>query len=272
MSNSIKDAITKRISVRTYKPEPLREEDRKKLEEYLKNIDNPFGISIEFRFLDGKQQGLSSPVVVGTDLYVGAKAPCVKGVEEAFGYVFEQFVLYAASLGIGTVWIAGTMDRPAFEKAMELSENEVMIAVTPIGYPSEKKSIRETMMRKAIKADERYPFEKIFFKDSFEYPLTESDSCDYKEMLQMVRLAPSAVNKQPWRVVICDNILHFYEKKTMAHGDGTDIQRVDIGIALAHLVLTAKECGRKGEIVVAEPDINSDADTTYIISYKFNKM
>ena len=38
--------------------------------------------------------------------------------EEAFGYAFEQIVLYAESLGIGTTWIGGTMDRKAFEKAM----------------------------------------------------------------------------------------------------------------------------------------------------------
>lgn len=268
MSNSVKEAITKRVSVRTYKNENLREEDRKKLEEYLKNIDNPFDIPIEFRFLDGKQQGLSSPVVVGTDLYVGAKAPRVKGVEEAFGYVFEQFVLYAMSLGIGTVWIAGTMDRPAFEKAMEVGENEVMIAVTPIGYPAEKRSMREVMMRKAIKADERFPFEKIFFEGTFDKPLMESAAGKYKEALEMVRLAPSAVNKQPWRVVLCDDVLHFYEKKTMSHGDGTDIQRVDIGIALAHFVLVAKENGMNGQIVVADPGIKHDADTEYIVSYK----
>lgn len=268
MNFSVKDAVTKRISVRTYKEKTLREEDRNKIEEFLKTIDNPFNIPIEFRFLDGKAEGLSSPVVVGTDLYVGAKAPKVKGVEEAFGYVFEQFVLYAASLGIGTVWIAGTMDRPAFEKAMEVGENEVMIAVTPIGYPSEKRSMRETMMRKAIKADERFPFEKMFFKGSFEQPLTEDASGKYKDMLEMVRLAPSAVNKQPWRVVLCDDTLHFYEKKTMSHGDGTDIQRVDIGIALAHFVLAAKEKGLEGQIVVADPQLRHDADTEYIVSLK----
>lgn len=268
MNYALKDAVTKRISVRTYKNDTLREEDRRKLEEYLKNIDNPFDIPIDFRFLDGKEHGLTSPVVVGTDLYLGAKAPCVKGVEEAFGYVFEQFVLYAVSLGIGTVWIAGTMDRPAFEKAMEVGENEVMIAVTPIGYPAEKKSMREVMMRKAIKADERLPFETLFFEGSFDKPLAENASGRYKEMLEMVRLAPSAVNKQPWRVVVCDDMVHFYEKKTMSHGSGTDIQRVDIGIALAHFALAAKEKGMEGQIVVANPEIKHDADTEYIVSYK----
>ncbi len=33
------------------------------------------------------------------------------------------------------------------------------------------------------------------------------------EILEMVRWAPSAVNKQPWRIVYKDGTYHFYEKK-----------------------------------------------------------
>lgn len=47
-------------------------------------------------------------------------------------------MLYAQSLGIGTVWIGGTMDRAAFEATMELGENEVMPCVSPLGYPAKK--------------------------------------------------------------------------------------------------------------------------------------
>jgi len=54
--------------------------------------------------------------------------------EEALGYAMEQFVLDAWSVGIGTTWIGGTMDRQAFEKAMDLSEDEVMPCVSPIGH------------------------------------------------------------------------------------------------------------------------------------------
>ena len=34
------------------------------------------------------------------------------------GYSFETLVLYAQPLGMGTVWVGGTMGRPAFERAI----------------------------------------------------------------------------------------------------------------------------------------------------------
>ena len=84
------------------------------------------------------------------------------GEEEAFGYAFEKIVLFVQSLGVGTTWIAGTMDRSGFERAMKLNEDEVMPCVSPLGYEAKKMSLRETMMRKGVKADTRLPFASLF--------------------------------------------------------------------------------------------------------------
>ena len=62
-------------------------------------------IPVEFKFLDAKEHGLICPVVTGTDLYVGGKIKSVPDACVAFGYSFETFVLYAQSLGLGTVWL-----------------------------------------------------------------------------------------------------------------------------------------------------------------------
>ncbi len=40
----------------------------------------------------------------------------------------------------------------------------------------------------------------IFFSGNFGGKLSRRDAGDYGEALEMVRLAPSASNKQPWRV------------------------------------------------------------------------
>jgi len=53
-------------------------------------------------------------------------------------------------------------------------------------------SVRETMMRKAIKADERLPFEELFFRGTFDTPLTMDRAGKLAIPLEMVRLAPSA--------------------------------------------------------------------------------
>lgn len=270
MEYSVKNVIRNRRSVRTYNGEGLRGEDRDKIETYLKTIENPFDIPVEFKILDAKEHGLSSPVVLGEKLYVGGKLPRVPYAEEAFGYAFEKFVLYAASLGVGTVWIAGTMKRGIFEKAMEIKEGEVMPAVSPIGYPAAEMSLRETIMRNKIKADERLPFETLFFNGSFSNPLTAADARRFEEPLEMVRLAPSATNTQPWRIVVCGDMVHFYEKKSKGYAMHSlgDIQKVDLGIAMAHFELTATENGIKGKFIAADPGIDKKADTDYIISYK----
>lgn len=263
---SMKDLIPQRRSVRTYDGTPLRAADRQKLETYAQSLQNPFGISVTFRILDAKAHHLSSPVVLRADTYLGAKVARGTNAEIAFGYDFERFVLYAQSLGIGTVWLAATIDRPAFERAMEIKDGEVMPAVTPLGYPAAKKSVRESMMRKAIKADDRLTFETLFFRDSFHEPLLPKNAGRFRDALEMVRLAPSAGNKQPWRVVVCDGAVHFYEKKTMSPNALGDIQKVDIGIALAHFALTIEESGEKVTFFTEDPGISRDPDTEYMIS------
>ncbi|MDE7250097.1 MAG: hypothetical protein K2N82_09465, partial [Lachnospiraceae bacterium] len=66
MENSVKDIIRRRKSVRTFNGAALRKEDRRKLEQYLETLDNPFAVPVEFRFLDAKEYELSSPCLLYT--------------------------------------------------------------------------------------------------------------------------------------------------------------------------------------------------------------
>ena len=260
------DLIRQRRSVRTFDGRPLSAEDREKLLAYAGHIDNPYGLPITWRILSAKAHGLSSPVISGTDAFIAGKLRRAPHAEEAFGFAFERFVLYAQSLGIGTTWIAGTMNRPAFEAAMALEGGEVMPCVSPLGYPAAKLSLRESLMRKGVKADSRLPFEELFFDGSFETPLTAEKAGKLAEALEAVRLAPSAVNKQPWRVLVCPDKVHFYEKRSPGYvaADGWDLQKVDMGIALCHFELAAQGSGLSTSFLLEEPqDVNS-GDLHYI--------
>jgi len=257
--------VRDRRSVRTFDGRELTSEDKEKLRKFIETINNPYGISIEFKFLENK----SCPVVVGTDLYIGAKMKDVPYLNEAVGYSFEKLVLYAQSLGIGTVWIGGTMDRASFEKAMEVGEGEVMPCVSPLGYPSNKMSLRENMMRKAVNADKRLNFEDIAYYNNFEQPLTPDAAGKLFLPLEMVRLAPSAVNKQPWRMVIDNNVVHFYLQRTKNFNGGKlDMQKIDMGIALCHFELMANELGIHTEFIIEDPIISCKNEVEYIASYK----
>ena len=267
---SMMDLIRKRRSVRTFDGKALKEEDVLRIMEAAGEAGNPFDIPISWKILDGKKEGLSSPVIVGTDTFIAGKLGRVPHAEEAFGYSFEQVVLFAESIGVGTTWIAGTMNRGAFERAMEVGEEEVMPCMSPLGYPAKKMAFRGMMMRKGVKADSRLPFGELFFEEDFGTSLTEEKSGRLKEALEAVRLAPSAVNKQPWRVVVTENAVHFYEKHSGGYvsGGGWDMQKIDMGIALCHFELVAKESGIDAALEVADPGISIGSDMEYIASYR----
>ena len=264
----ISEVIRKRRSVRSFDGSQLREIDAMAIMKFAEKAENPYGIPVTWKLLDAGKYGLSSPVIVGTDTFIAGKMRRVRYAEEAFGYSFEKIVLFAESIGVGTTWIAGTMNRDAFERAMEVAEGEVMPCVSPVGYAANKMSFRETMMRKGIKADSRNGFEELFFDGSFNTPLTEEKAGALKGALEAMRLAPSAVNRQPWRVVVSGDKAHFYKKqsKGFVSADGWDIQKIDIGIALCHFELAANESGIDVTLETADPALPSGDDTHYVAS------
>ena len=67
---------------------------------------------ITFRILDREKYGLSSPVILGAETYIGAKCKRQEHAELAFGYSFEKLVLFATTLGLGTACLAGTLAAP----------------------------------------------------------------------------------------------------------------------------------------------------------------
>ncbi|MBQ3103945.1 MAG: nitroreductase family protein [Oscillospiraceae bacterium] len=264
----VKELIRSRRSVRTFDGRELDESVKAELLARAEKAVNPFGIGVSFRFLKGKDHGLVCPVISGCDLYVGGKVEKVPFACAAFGYSFEAFILAAQSMGLGTVWLGGTMNRGAYEEAMALADNEMMPCATPVGYAAQKMSLKEKTMRKAVKADSRLAFEELFFDGDFDTPLTPEKAGGLAESLEMVRLAPSAVNHQPWRIVKAGSALHFYLKRSKGYSSEgrPDMQMVDMGIALCHFHLSAMESGLHVEFTQADPGLESHGGE-YIASF-----
>lgn len=268
MSYSAKELIKQRKSVRSFDGKGITEEDRRRLEDYIASLENPFGVPVTLRLLDAAEHRLSSPVIVGENTYLAGKVKRMGQYEIAFGYSLEKACIYALSLGIGMVMLAATLSRNTFEQAMDVKEDEVLPAASPVGYPAKKPSLREGMMRKAIKADERIAFCELFFDGDFEKKLTEEAAGDLREALEAVRWAPSAGNQQPWRAVTDSGRVHFYERRSMKESSLGDIQKVDLGIALAHFEMAMEEEGVFGRFVSDDPGIKMPERTEYIITYE----
>lgn len=252
------DIIKTRKSIRTFDGRDISKEDREKISSYVASITNPYEIPVKFIILDAKEYGLSSPVIVGENLYIAGKVPNVEHSEEAFGYSFEKMVLYAWSLGIGTTWIGGTLNRELFEKAVKVDKNEIMMIVSPLGYPSNEKSSVDIKLRNIVHGDERLSASELFYDGNFSTPLKSPDN----DILEVIRWAPSAANMQPWRIVKQENNYHFYEKHTKKYRRtvGWDVQKIDIGIAICHLMSIVDDCKFK----IDDPKIDMIEDTEYI--------
>jgi len=272
MDFNVKDAVTRRYSVRTYDKKQPDAELVKKILDYAAMLENPFGPKIRIQLIEketaanGEKLGTYG-VIKGAKLYLGVTVADKPYAMEAVGYDFEKLVLYAASLGLGTCWLGGTFNRSAFAEAMEIKEGELFPILSPLGYPSEKKSLTEKLMRAGVKADTRLDWGEMFFEGDFSKPLA-AGSTEYSYALEMLRLAPSAVNKQPWRVLVCGDKVHFCKKAmAVAEISTVDMQRIDLGIAMCHFDLAMQEQGRAGHFEKEKPEIDTPDGLEYIASY-----
>ena len=145
-----------------------------------------------------------------------------------------------------------------------------MPCVSPLGHPAAKMSLRETMMRKGVKADTRLEFEELFFRETFDTPLRRGDAGELRDVLEMVQWAPSAVNRQPWRLVLCGDTVHFYEKQSKGYVDktGWDMQKIDLGIAMCHFAAGMEEQDSEIAFVHQDPGLSAPSDTVYIASFR----
>jgi len=152
---------------------------------------------------------------------------------------------------------------------MNLREGDLFPCISPIGYPAGKKRTMESLMRWVSKADQRKEWSELFFKQNFSQPLTKDDAGEFAFPLEMVRLAPSAVNKQPWRIVQDKDTYHFYLARSLKSGnEKVDIQRVDMGIATCHFHMAALEKDLPGKFQkLAKPGIQSPEQVQYVFSW-----
>ena len=127
------------------------------------------------------------------------------------------------------------------------------------------------MFRFVAASDKRKPWNELFYLHDIDNFLDDENSGSFNTPLECVRMAPSASNKQPWRIIKGkgQDAFHFYLKRTPGYENivkDIKLQNVDMGIAMCHFELSAKELGLKGDWNVNDPQIKSDG-MEYIVSW-----
>ncbi|MDR0321078.1 MAG: hypothetical protein LBI28_06215 [Treponema sp.] len=147
---------------------------------------------------------------------------------ENIGFIGQQIDLELQAMGLGTCWWGMKKPKRGHRKTDGL---DCLITMTA-GYPlkEETRIYPDGFVRKAV-------------KDIVTGNIAELSS---DRLIEAVRVAPSAVNLQPWLVEKTGNKYNFYLRspKGIIERMISDIRHVDMGIALAHLFIQAKADGK----------------------------
>jgi nitroreductase len=282
-SQPVVEIIRKRYSCRTYVKTPIEEAKRSQLLEFLSSVQaGPLGTSARFTLLAASDQDQDALRGLGTygnirgasGFLAGAVADAPHNLED-YGFRLEEIILLCTDLGLGTCWVGGTFTKSAFAARIALQAGEVLPAIAAVGNIAPKRSLVDRAMRSSAGSDHRFPWARLFYDGGFGAPLSPEMAGPYAVPLEMLRLAPSASNKQPWRIVREGDAWHFFLKRSAVYGTGgmrlvgvADLQRVDMGIAMCHFGLTAEELGLPGGWQVRAPGIEKpDGLTEYIITW-----
>jgi len=279
-SQPIADLIKKRYSCRSFDGRGLENEVLEALEKFPVGLKLPFQSRLRFGIIDKEK-------VRAENMFSTGSYGMIKGVRfylsalvqkdaprpwEDIGFALEATILYATALDLGSCWIGGIFDRKHFGRALGMGADELLPAVVAVGRPAAKPSLRDRLVRWSARGDLRKAAAAIFFAGDWQTPLRYEQLAPWAPVLECVRLAPSASNKQPWRVLHKDDAFHFFLSRDKAYSaliPLADLQRIDLGIAMCHFQLAAAEIGLDGGWQVAGPDLQGTPDNfEYIVSFK----
>lgn len=275
-SKPVSEIIRQRYSCRTYQAEPIEETIRLLLDETAQSVKvGPLGTRCRFELTAASEEDPQALRLLGTYGFIkGATGYIVGAVKEGahnledFGYLLEIIVLSATDLGLGTCWLGGTFTKSSFARRISAKSDELVPGVISLGYIAKKPRRIETFLKRNRNTDRRLPWEELFFEDNFGRPMSVESSGNFCSALEMVRLAPSASNRQPWRVVKRGGNWHFYLRRTPGYRESplvrlttvADLQRIDMGIAMSHFELTIRELGLSGGWHVSDPKLDLPED------------
>lgn len=256
------EAMKERRSVRTFNGEPLTDDQVNALNGIVAQAEDPFGgdVAIRLKSFDlraGYRPGTYGMIRGASDFFLVAFADDRMSSLSA-GFRFEQVVLRAWEMGLGTCWIAGTFKDADFNSGEEWTSGERLRVVCPVGVTAEPR-LFEKVARITFGSKNRKPFGRMFFQDKVGRPV-DADS-PFREALEMMRLAPSSRNSQPWHAVVKGKTVHFYSEGK------SPLAPVDMGIGICHFCETERFLGRNGSITVIPDHPAPLRDWEYVATY-----
>lgn len=220
------DAIFVRKSSRNYIMEEIDSRILDNLMNFMKHvslIEEHFNLSYKI-LRNISDNELISNTNVKAPYYLVIASEEKEGHLLNVGYVMEQISLYLTTKGIGSCILGVPKNKRS--KSVDL---EYPIA-SIIAFGKTKENIyRESKKARRLNEDHLCSFKS-------EIPN------NIKTIIKAARVAPSSMNSQPWRFVVYDNRIHIFARKDFITSHFLKSTKdIDIGIVLAHIMLTSEE-------------------------------
>ncbi len=244
---SITEVIRRRSSVRSFSPQGIPRRLFDELGEACRSrVRGPLGTECRLRLLEDVWS------LWGTRVFLAGAVRRGTHCLEDYGRLVEELVLRAAGQSLGTCWIGLGFPQAAFASALSLQAEELVPAVVAVGVPTGLKTLYHRAAKLVTGAVRRKPWDELFFDEDFATPLPPKRAGSaFEQALEMVRLAPSSQNRQPWRVLRtgpADKPRYYFfgQRPAVPVTSRADWLRLDVGIAMAHFELTLAEAGMGG--------------------------
>jgi len=78
----------------------------------------------------------------------------------------EHLILAAAEQGLGTCWI-GYFDEDGVKKALDIPDGMRVVAMTPVGHPADRMTLRERITKWITKSKNRKSMDEILHQDTW---------------------------------------------------------------------------------------------------------
>lgn len=215
------DAVYARTSVRTFTAAPT-DEQLDRLGEAARKFSWQ---GIRIRLFRGP--GLRAPIR-GTNVYAvilrRKSAP-----EELMGFYGEAFVLEAVSMGLGTCWLGASYYKGVVQTAVKPGPDELVGIVIALGQCAEQTFAPK---RRALEDLTGLQPDALAALQPWQ-----------RAALDSARVAPSAMNRQPWRFSASDGCVGILPRPSFLTRKYAPI---DCGIAMLHLAVGAYSAGHEG--------------------------
>ena len=182
------------------------------------------------------------------------------------GYLAEHLCLYMLTLGLGSCFLGSVTLRGIPKVRMEPNvpsarrESSALYETAPASaaegsqMPSGSRTTRESARRSPSRKELviviafGIPAGRLTRRPEHAKRLPVRELCVYKDqpsrwmtqVIEAARLAPSAMNRQPWRFVVVNTRIHIFSKK-----DGMDKPRrwdeFSFGVMFAHIAIASEE-------------------------------